>query len=807
MFNDKTTFKEEYTEKIVSTYGRSVEETSAIERYLMLGEMIRAYATENWYRTQMALREQQTKMVYYFSLEFLIGRSLENNLKSLGLYEMVRDGLKELKVDYEELKEAEAEPGLGNGGLGRLAACYMESSSTLNLPVRGICIRYKYGLFRQEIDAQGNQVEKPDMWLKDGFPWEVRQPNEAVEVDFYGSIDTSVDAGGDLRFRHYNTVKVAAVPYDVPVIGSGTEMTNNLRLWSAEPSAQAPENQDYRKYLSDVDAICQNLYPDDSTEEGKMLRLKQQYFFVSAGVQTLVRMHMERYGTLDNLAEKAVVQLNDTHPVLAIPEMMRILMDEYLMSWQKAFEITWNVMAYTNHTVMQEALERWPAGMIQKLLPRIYLIIEEMDRRYAASVLSQYPNRWGMVQRTRILSDGLVHMANLAVIGCHSINGVAKIHTGIIENGLFKDFYEMWPERFSNKTNGVTPRRFLLYGNPELSAFLDDVVGTGYRKDLSELEKLMDFVDDPIVQDRFLAVKQQRKDLLADRIYRDTGVIVYRHSIFDVQAKRLHGYKRQLLAILYVISLYQKIKENPSMMIEPHTFIFAAKAAASYRFAKAVIRLINAVGRKINNDPDVKGQLKVVFLPNYRVTMAEYLTNGADISEQISMAGTEASGTGNMKFMMNGTITLGTLDGANVEIDALVGRENDVIFGMNVDEIRNRKPSYQALELYNSNVTIRKAVSSLIDGTWSENRDDFRIIYEELIRKNDEYMVLADFDAYAKAQEEIQKRYHDRRNWAKSCLVNIAKSGYFSSDRAVQEYADEIWHVSPVTLKEDESVS
>ena len=800
MFNDKESFKKEYEEKIVSTYGRSIGETSVTERYLALGELIRAYATENWYNTQLAMRKQQSKVVYYFSMEFLLGRSLKNNLKSLGLYDMVTEGLRELGVSYSDIEESEIEPGLGNGGLGRLAACYMDSAATMNLPVRGICIRYKYGLFRQEIDADGNQVEKPDMWLQDGFPWEVRQPNEAVEVDFYGKIDTSVDEKGDLHFRHYDTTKVKGVPYDVPVIGSGTKMTTNLRLWSAEPSAHAPKDIDYRVYLTNVDAICQNLYPDDSTEEGKLLRLKQQYFFVSAGMQTLVRMHLEQYDSLDNLAEKAAVQLNDTHPVLAIPELMRILMDVYGIPWDKAFAITWNTFSYTNHTVMQEALERWPAGLIQRLLPRIYLIIEELDRRYAADTLAVYPNRWGMVQRTRIISDGLVHMANLAVIGSHSVNGVARIHTDIIKNSLFKDYCEMWPERFSNKTNGITPRRFLFYSNPELASFLDDVIGPEYRQDMKLMEKLMDSVDDPAVQDRFLEVKQTRKDLLADRMYRDTGVIVYRHSIFDVQAKRLHAYKRQLLCILYVISLYQRIKDDPSYTIQPHTFIFAAKAASSYTFAKAVIRLINAVGRKVNNDPDTRGLIKVVFLPNYRVTMAEYLTSGADISEQISMAGKEASGTGNMKFMMNGAMTLGTLDGANVEIDELVGRENDEIFGLTVDEIRTRRTGYSALDLYNSDEVIRRAVGSLIDGTWSANRDDFRIIYEELIRRNDEYMVLADFRSYAEAQERIQKRYQDRRAWAKSCLINIAKSGYFSSDRAVKEYAEEIWKIEPLKM-------
>ncbi len=807
MFNDKETFKQEYSERVLSTYGRPVEETSAIERYLSLGELLRGYATENWSRTQKAFRDQDAKVVYYFSMEFLIGKSLENNLRSMGLYDMVTEGLDDLGLSYEEIKNVESEPGLGNGGLGRLAACYMDSSATLNLPVRGICIRYKYGLFNQQIDADGNQVEKPDMWLKNGHPWEVRMPNEAVTVDFYGRIATSVDEKGDLQFNHYDTVKVSAVPYDVPVIGSGTKMTTNLRLWSAEPSEDAPKDQDYRKYLADVDAICQNLYPDDSTEEGKMLRLKQQYFFVSAGMQTLVRKHLERYDSLDNLAEKAAIQLNDTHPVLAIPELMRILMDEHDIPWDRAQEITWNAMAYTNHTIMQEALEKWPAPMMQRVLPRIFLIIEEMDRRYAARVLKEYPNRWGMVQRTRIISDGLVHMANMAVIMSHSVNGVAKIHTNIITNGIFKDFYEMYPERFSNKTNGITPRRFLLYANPQLSSFLDEVIGPDYRKDLSRLEELMEHVDDPAVQDGFLAAKQQRKELLADYIRELTGIEVSTDSMFDVQAKRLHGYKRQLLCILYVISLYQSIKDNPEFSIQPHTFIFAAKAASSYRFAKAVIRLINAVARKVNNDPAVRGMLKVVFMPNYCITMAEYLTSGADVSEQISMAGTEASGTGNMKFMMNGTITLGTMDGANVEIDELVGSDNDVIFGMNIDEIRMRKPVYQALDIYNRDDRVRRCVDSLIDGTWSDDRENFRIIYEELIRRNDEYMVLADFRSYCQAQAKVQEMYRDRRAWAKRCLVNVAKSGYFSSDRAVREYADEIWHVKPIEMGEDESVS
>ncbi|MBQ9154532.1 MAG: glycogen/starch/alpha-glucan phosphorylase, partial [Solobacterium sp.] len=604
----------------------------------------------------------------------------------------------------------------------------------------------------------------------------------------------------DLHFHRVNTEHILAVPYDVPMIGANTEMVNTLRLWSAEPADDSPTWMSYQKYLSEVNQICENLYPDDSTPEGKYLRLKQQYFFVAAGLASIVEDHKARYGTLDNLADKVSIQLNDTHPVLAIPELLRILMDNNGYSWNQAWEITRNVMSYTNHTVMAEALETWPCEYLRNLLPRIFMIIEELDRRFTAYVNENYPGDPNLLPRVSIINGGMVHMARMAVIGSHSVNGVAKIHSGLLTTELFSDYYMMWPERFNNKTNGITPRRFMLYSNPELRQFLNETIGKSYQKDFSKIIKLMDYVDDPKVQEKFLEVKRQRKQILADHIKEDIGVELDVNSIFDSQAKRLHSYKRQLLNVMHIIYLYQRIKSDPNFKITPQTYIFAAKAAPSYVFAKKVIKLINCISKVINNDPDVKGMLKVVFLPNYSVSMSEVLMNGSDVSEQISTAGKEASGTGNMKFMMNGAITLGTLDGATVEIDDLVGRENDVIFGLTVDQIGDVRRNYRAWDYFQNDERIRKVMNSLIDGTWNGNKDDFRAIYDEILVKNDEYLVLADFDAYVKAHEEIEKRYADPHQWAKSCLINIAKSAYFSSDRTIAQYAEDIWNIKPLKI-------
>lgn len=802
MFKNKQEFKKEFSQRLVEAYGTTVEQTHPTEKYMVLGEMVRDYASVNWKDTKVAIGKQQAKQVYYFSMEFLLGRSLTSNLQNLGIYDIVRKGLEELGIDYDNLAAMEKDAGLGNGGLGRLAACFMDSAATENLPVNGNCIRYQCGLFRQKIDENGDQVEMPDMWLRIGNPWEIRKPKHSVDVSFWGNVEVNGDENGNLHFHHVNAEHILAVPYDMPMIGAHTRMTNTLRLWNAEPADEAPSGMDYREYLSEVNQICLNVYPDDSTQEGKYLRLKQQYFFVCAGVNSIINSHLKQYDNLDNLGEKVQIQLNDTHPVLAVPELMRVLMDDYGYQWTHAWEITKQVMAYTNHTVMSEALEKWPEEYIQNLLPRIYMIITEINNRYHNWVMEKYGNHdSGLWDRVKIIDSGMIHMARLAIVGSHSVNGVARIHTGLLETDLFRDYYAMWPERFSNKTNGITPRRWMLYNDPELRSLLDDTIGWEYERDFDKIIKLMDHVDDPVVQDRFLEVKHKRKEALADYIHHTTGIIVDPDSIFDTQAKRLHAYKRQLLNILQVIYLYQRMKEDPSFRIYPHTYIFAAKAAPSYTFAKKVIKLINCVAAKVNNDPDVNGVLKVVFLPNYSVSMSEILMPGSDVSEQISTAGKEASGTGNMKFMMNGAITLGTMDGANVEIDELVGRDNDVIFGLTVDEIPSFRDGYRAWDWYNNDTRIRKAMDTLINGFWNGNRDDFRVIYDDIIIKNDEYLVLADFDAYVKAQEEISEKYQNRRAWAKSCLINIAKSAYFSSDRTIRQYADEIWGVNPLKIR------
>ncbi len=802
MFKNKSNFKKEFNRRLIEAFGTEAAKTHPIDRYTTLAKMVRDYANVNWKDTKKAVNEQNAKQVYYFSMEFLLGRMLTSNLQNLGIYDVVVEGLKDLGIEYQELAKLESDPGLGNGGLGRLAACFMDSAASLNYPVNGNCIRYRYGLFRQFINKQGEQVEVPDQWLRYGCPWEIRKFKHAVDVKFYGYMEVSYDEKGDMHFKHKNATHILAVPYDIAMVGADTKMTNTLRLWSAEPADVAPRGIDYRKYISEVDDICLNVYPDDSTEEGKFLRLKQQYFFVCAGLNSILQGHRDKYGTLDNLGEKVSIQLNDTHPVLATAELMRVLMDDYGYQWDAAKKICTEVMAYTNHTVMSEALEKWPVRYVQILLPRVYMIIEEIDRRFCQYVRDKYPGDYGLVDSVRIIKDGQIHMASMAAVMSHSVNGVAKIHSDILKNDLFKDYYRIYPDRFSNKTNGITPRRWMMYSNPQLCSMLENKIGRSNVIDYHHgIEKLLKYVDNEKLQEEFLQVKQERKEILATYIEKATGIKVDPNSIFDVQAKRLHAYKRQLLNIMHVIYLYQRIKSDPNFKVTPHTYIFAAKAASSYVFAKKVIKLINNVGRVINNDPDVKGMIKVVFLPNYNVSMSEVLVPGTDISEQISTAGKEASGTGNMKFMMNGAITLGTLDGANVEIDELVGRENDIIFGLTVDQINDLRWHYNAYEYYQNDERIRNVMNTFITPVWSDDANDYRIIFDEILTKNDEFFVLADFDAYVKAQEEVERKYSDRKNWAKSCLINIAKSGFFSSDRTIEEYAEEIWDIKPLKIK------
>lgn len=800
-FTNKEEFKEEFKTRIEARYGRSYEQSHITEKYTILGNMIRDYVAFNWKASKEKIAKQQEKQMYYFSMEFLMGRLMTNNLMNLGIYDIVKEGLNDLGIDINELEEMESDAGLGNGGLGRLAACFLDSLASTGYAGHGNCIRYEYGLFKQKI-VDGKQVEVPDQWLNLGNVWEVRKPKHAVNVKFYGNVQMELDSFGKMKANHVDAQVIRAVPYDVEIIGHGTKLTNTLRLWSAEPAQDATDSHDFGKYIRDVAAINQNVYPDDSTEEGKYLRLKQQYFFVSAGLTALVKAHLRVYDTLENFAEKNAIQLNDTHPVLAIPELMRILMDDYLYEWDDAFKIVKKSVAYTNHTVLAEALEKWPVQYIRTLLPRIYLIIEEIDRRYCYELNYKY-YRPDLINSTRVIVDGQVHMANLAIIGSHSVNGVAALHSKILVNDVFKNQYSIEPSKFNNKTNGITHRRWLVYSNPQLKALLDKTIGDDYIMTPSHLERLMDYVDNKDVQDEFLKVKLERKQILAKYIKDTVGVDVDVNSIFDVQAKRLHAYKRQLLNVMHIIYLYQRMKNEPDFRIHPRTFIFAAKAAASYTFAKKVIQLIHAIADVVNNDPEISKYMKVVFIPNYSVSIAEILLNAADVSEQISTAGKEASGTGNMKFMMNGAVTLGTLDGANVEIVERVGYDNAFIFGLKVEdvEIMKRANSYNAWDYYNHVPYLKQVIDSFIDGTWSDNKDEFRLIYDELMFKNDEYLLLADFESYKDIQSRIRKHYINRNEWAKMCLINIAKSGFFSSDRTIEQYANEIWNLNKIEVK------
>ena len=796
MFTNKEEFKQQYCQRMIEKYGRSIQYSRCSERYLVLGEMVKDYASNNWMETKNKIDEKQQKQLYYFSMEFLIGRLLTNNLMNLGIYNIVKEGLSELGYDINELEEVETDAGLGNGGLGRLAACFLDSLASMSLPGHGNSIRYEYGLFKQKIE-NNKQVEVPDIWLKYGNPWEVRKADHAVDVKFYGNIETYWNIFGTMDVKHVNAQTVRAVPYDVAVIGKDGKCINTLRLWKPEASEQAPTGQDFIKYIQDVNKICQNVYPDDSTEEGRMLRIKQEYFFSSAGIQTIIKNHYEKYHTLDNLADKVVIQLNDTHPILIIPEMMRILLDDYHYSWDKGWDIVSHTVAYTNHTIMQEALEKWPVHMISKLLPRIYLLIQEINKRFIDSVISK-THDYDLAKRVAIIIDNQVHMAHLAAATVFSINGVAKIHTQILKDDVMKDFYRLFPEKFNNKTNGITPRRWLLYSNPQLTQLLTDTIGPEFKEDISNLSKLNQYISDQNLIDRFKAVKHQRKQILAEYIKKVTDIDVDVNSILDVQAKRLHAYKRQMMNCMHIIDLYQRIKSDNSFTMHPVTFIFSAKAAPSYVFAKKVIELINTLAQLINNDPQVNKYMKVVFIPNYCVSIAEILMNAADVSEQISTAGKEASGTGNMKLMMNGAITLGTLDGANVEIKQCVGDDNIVIFGNTVEQLqRLRENGYSAIDLYKNDLVIKRILDSLVDGTICNV--NFKEILDEIIYRNDEFFLLADYHQYEKAHKYINDLYRDNNDlFVQKCLVNIANSAYFSSDRTIGDYNNDIWHLDRV---------
>ncbi|WP_276885316.1 glycogen/starch/alpha-glucan phosphorylase [Allobaculum stercoricanis] len=797
IFSDAQTFKEALTTEVAHRFGRDFEDAYPEERYLVLGSLIRDQLGNTWKETKKSVAEHHTKQLYYFSMEFLMGRLMTNNLMNMGVYDVVKEALDDLGMDLHNLEELEADAGLGNGGLGRLAACFLDSLASLNLAGNGNCIRYRYGLFKQEI-INDQQVEKPDCWLRLGNVWEVWKPQHDVRVKFGGTLDAYMDQFGKFHSNYHPSFVVRAVPYDEPIVGYHTPTTNTLRLWDAAVDEESVQAGKLNEYLNAVSALTANVYPDDSTEEGKELRLKQEYFFVCAGVDQIIRSHLRTYPTLDNLGEKTAIQLNDTHPVLVIPELMRVLMDDYNYNWDDAWNIVRQTVAYTNHTIMSEALERWPQHLVRNLLPRIYMIIEEIERRFYHYVQARgMGNRFAEMS---ILKDQQVHMANLAVVGSHSVNGVAAIHSEILVNDVMNAFATLWPERFNNKTNGVTHRRWLVYSNPQLTSLLKENIGDGFIRHPEQLEKLMEYVDDPTLQEKFMNVKLERKKILAKYVHDELGIDVDVNTVFDVQCKRLHAYKRQLMNIMHVMSLYLRMKQDPNFRVQPTTYFFAAKAAPGYALAKEIIKLIVKVANRVNNDPLVSRYMKVVFIPNYSVSIAEILINAADVSEQISMAGKEASGTSNMKFMMNGALTLGTLDGANVEIVEQVGYENAKIFGLRVEELEEikRHNSYDVWSIYNSNPNLARVIDSLHDCTWSNNPNEFQLIFNDLMLHRDEFFVLADFDAYAQAHREVSAWYQNRPAWARAMLINIAKSGYFSSDRTIRQYANEIWGLDEI---------
>ncbi len=803
MFNNKLDFKQEFERRLSEKYGRDVSDSHLTEQYDILGEMVRDYAGYYWRNCRNDIDAKKRRQVIYFSMEFLIGRILVNNMMNLGIYKIAKDGLADLGIDIHSLEEMESDAGLGNGGLGRLAACFLDSAASRGIPLQGNTIRYEYGFFRQRF-LNGKQVELPDQWLSNGFVFEVRMPKHAVEVKFGGSPETYLKPNGEYALRTVGATCVRAVPYDVWVPGYRNGVANILRLWSAEPSeSNLPKDLSFEQYLSTLKELCFGLYPDDSTEHGKILRLRQQYFLVSAGLQSTMLAHLRRYKSLKGFSKLYGFQLNDTHPILSIPEMMRLLMDEYGFGWDEAWEEVTHSIAFTNHTVMPEALERWPVQYVQHLVPRVYMIIEEINRRF-----NQYMVEKGVPELERyqmsIIKDGQIHMTNLAIYAGYSVNGVAKIHSDILKEYTFHSFYKLFPEKFNNKTNGVTHRRWLAYCDERLSNLISSKIGDGWIKDFSKISELKQYIDSKTLQDAFLKVKYENKKDFAKFAKEYGGISIDPNSIFDVQIKRLHAYKRQLMNVFHIMFLYQKYKENPSSFkITPHTFIFGAKAAPSYEYAKRIIELILSVQEVVNNDPGFSKFVKIFFVENYGVSLAEKIIPAADISEQISTAGKEASGTSNMKFMMNGAVTLGTMDGANIEIAQFAGKENEVIFGMEADEVQAHydKGDYNPWDVYNSDPRIKNILDSLTSGPWAKG-DRFRLIFDEVMH-GDQYFILKDFDSYVKAHARADELYQDRRGWARMCLANIASSGNFTSDRTIDDYNRDIWHLSHYEVSEE----
>ena len=811
----KEAFKKSVKDNVKFLYRKTIEEATQEQIFQAVSYSVKDVIIDNWLATQKAYDEQDPKIVYYMSMEFLMGRALGNNLINLCAYGEVKEALEELGFDLNCIEDQEPDPALGNGGLGRLAACFLDSLATLNYAAYGCGIRYHYGMFKQKIQ-NGYQIEVPDNWLKNGYPFELRRPEYAKEVHFGGYVRVEYDPekGGN-KFIHEGYQAVKAIPYDMPITGYDNDVVNTLRIWDAEPivdfELDSFDKGDYKKAVEQENLarnIVEVLYPNDNHYAGKELRLKQQYFFVSASLQAAIAKYKKKHDDIHKLYEKVTFQMNDTHPTVAVAELMRILMDEEGLGWDEAWEVTRKSVAYTNHTIMSEALEKWPIELFSRLLPRVYQIIEEINRRFIREIQAKYPGNYEKIKKMAIIYDGQVKMAHLAIAAGYSVNGVARLHTEILKNQELKDFYEMMPEKFNNKTNGITQRRFLLHANPLLADWITEHIGPDWITDLPQLKKLAVYADDEKALQEFMNIKFKNKERLAKYILEHNGVEVDPHSIFDVQVKRLHEYKRQLLNILHVIYLYNQIKMHPEMEFYPRTFIFGAKASAGYATAKKIIKLINSVADVVNNDASINGKIKVVFIENYRVSNAEWIFAAADVSEQISTASKEASGTGNMKFMLNGAPTLGTMDGANVEIVEEVGAENAFIFGLSSDEVINYENNggYDPNVIYNTDEEIRQVLMQLINGTFSNDTELFRDLYDSLLNtKNtdraDRYFILADFRSYADAQKRVEAAYRDEKGWAKKALLNTACSGKFTSDRTIQEYVDDIWHLDKVIVR------
>ena len=814
---EKEAFKKEVEQNVKQLFRKTVDEVSQQELYQAVSYVVKDAIIDDWIATQKQYEKDDPKIVYYMSMEFLLGRALGNNLINMTAYKEVKEALEEMGLNLNELEDQEPDPALGNGGLGRLAACFLDSLASLGYAAYGCGIRYRYGMFKQKI-KDGYQEERPDNWLKNGNPFELRRPEYAKEVRFGGNIRVEYDdKTGDIRFKQENYESVLAVPYDYPIVGYDNHIVNTLRIWDAEPivdfQLDSFDRGDYHKAVEQQNlakTIVEVLYPNDNHYAGKELRLKQQYFFVSASLQAALAKYKKHHDDIHKLPEKMRIQMNDTHPTVAVAELMRLLLDEEGLGWDEAWEITTKTCAYTNHTIMAEALEKWPIDLFSRLLPRVYQIIQEIDRRFVAKIREMYPGNEEKVAKMQILRDGQVKMAHLAIVAGYSVNGVARLHTEILKKQELRDFYEMMPQKFNNKTNGITQRRFLMHGNPLLADWVTEKLGTkDWITDLSLMSGLKKWVDDEEALKEFMSIKYENKVRLAKYIKEHNGIEVDPRSIFDVQVKRLHEYKRQLLNILHVMYLYNEIKEHPEISFYPRTFIFGAKASAGYIRAKQIIKLINSVADVVNNDRSINGKLKVVFIEDYRVSNAEIIFAAADVSEQISTASKEASGTGNMKFMLNGAPTLGTMDGANVEIVEEVGAENAFIFGLSSDEVINYENNggYNPMDIYNSDADIRRVVNQLVDGTYSQgDKEMYRDLYNSLLTaqggsKADTYFILKDFRSYADAQKKVEEAYRDKDRWAKMALLNTASCGKFSSDRTIQEYVDDIWHLDKVTVE------